>query len=44
MTKTTTLIVHVQNLAISNKNHKLHPRIECPIRMNNKDGLHDKVI
>jgi hypothetical protein len=43
MTKTTSLIVHVQNLAISNKNHELHPRIECPIRMN-MIGLHDKVI
>jgi hypothetical protein len=43
MTKTTNLIVHVQNLAISNENLELQPIIEYPIRMN-VIGLHDKVI
>jgi hypothetical protein len=43
MAKTTSLIVHVRNIAISNENHELQPIIECPIRMN-VIGLHDKVI
>jgi hypothetical protein len=43
MAKTNSWIVHVQNLAISNKNHELHPIIECPIKMN-MIGLHDEVI